>query len=153
MHVLRTSRCLCREIARHSALHWILRQQHAELTPGRCQRFHVRHPGDELGTRCEIKNVNSIRFLKQAIEYEARRQIGIVKDGVRSIQTQLFDPNAVRPGRCARKRMHTIIGISGSGPAAAGFKARVYRGTEASLPELPDERKQRFISGVQALRV
>ena len=41
----------------------------------------VRHPGDELGTRCEIKNVNSIRFVQQAIEYEARRQIELIEEG------------------------------------------------------------------------
>ncbi len=41
----------------------------------------VRKPGDPLGTRCEIKNVNSIRFIGQAIDYEARRQIGILEDG------------------------------------------------------------------------
>src|SRR3954454_5644794 len=53
----------------------------------------VRRPGDELGTRCEIKNVNSIRFIGQAIEYEARRQIGILEDGGAIDQeTRLFDP-------------------------------------------------------------
>jgi len=41
----------------------------------------VRKPGDDLGTRCEIKNVNSIRFIGQAIEYEARRQIALIEDG------------------------------------------------------------------------
>src|SRR4030081_3119744 len=54
----------------------------------------VRKPGDPLGTRCEIKNVNSIRFIGQAIEYEARRQIGILEDGGTIDQeTRLFDPN------------------------------------------------------------
>src|SRR3712207_9036353 len=43
----------------------------------------VRRPGEELGTRCEIKNVNSFRFIQQAIEYEARRQIEILEDGDR----------------------------------------------------------------------
>jgi aspartyl-tRNA(Asn)/glutamyl-tRNA(Gln) amidotransferase subunit B len=52
----------------------------------------VRKPGDPLGTRCEIKNVNSIRFIGQAIEYEARRQIGILEDGGSIEQeTRLFD--------------------------------------------------------------
>src|SRR5215218_5601810 len=54
----------------------------------------VRRPGEPLGTRCEIKNVNSIRFIGQAIEYEARRQIGIREDGGEIEQeTRLFDPN------------------------------------------------------------
>ena len=53
----------------------------------------VRKPGDALGTRCEIKNVNSIRFIGQAIEYEARRQIDILEDGGKIDQeTRLFDP-------------------------------------------------------------
>ncbi|MCB1421622.1 MAG: Asp-tRNA(Asn)/Glu-tRNA(Gln) amidotransferase subunit GatB, partial [Nitratireductor sp.] len=54
----------------------------------------VRKPGGEFGTRCEIKNVNSIRFVGQAIEYEARRQIAILEDGGEIDQeTRLFDPN------------------------------------------------------------
>ena len=53
----------------------------------------VRKPGDKLGTRCEIKNVNSIRFIGQAIEVEARRQIDILEDGGKIDQeTRLFDP-------------------------------------------------------------
>ena len=53
----------------------------------------VRRPGEPLGTRCEIKNVNSIRFIGQAIEYEARRQIAIIEDGGTIDQeTRLFDP-------------------------------------------------------------
>ena len=54
----------------------------------------VRRPGGPLGTRCEIKNVNSIRFIGQAIEVEARRQIGILEDGGTIDQeTRLFDPS------------------------------------------------------------
>src|SRR3974390_3553574 len=53
----------------------------------------VRRPGEPLGIRCEIKNVNSIRFIAQAIEYEARRQIGIIEEGGTIEQeTRLFDP-------------------------------------------------------------
>src|ERR1700731_389504 len=53
----------------------------------------VRRPGDPLGTRCEIKNVNSIRFIGQAIDYEARRQIEVIEDGGTIEQeTRLFDP-------------------------------------------------------------
>src|ERR1700712_987199 len=54
----------------------------------------VRKPGSPLGTRCEIKNVNSIRFIGQAIDYEARRQIGILADGGSIEQkTRLFEPH------------------------------------------------------------
>ncbi len=53
----------------------------------------VRKPGEPLGTRCEIKNVNSYRYIQQAIEYEARRQIEILEDGGTIHQeTRLFDP-------------------------------------------------------------
>src|SRR4029078_1114555 len=52
----------------------------------------VRRPGEPFGTRCEIKNVNSIRFMGQAIVYEAQRQIGILEDGGKIEQeTRLFD--------------------------------------------------------------
>src|SRR5262249_9691154 len=52
----------------------------------------VRRPGEKLGTRCEIKNVNSIRFIGQAIDYEARRQIDLIEDGgVVEQETRLFD--------------------------------------------------------------
>ncbi|HEY5410802.1 MAG TPA: Asp-tRNA(Asn)/Glu-tRNA(Gln) amidotransferase subunit GatB, partial [Caulobacteraceae bacterium] len=54
----------------------------------------VRKPGDELGTRCEIKNVNSYRYIQQAIEYESRRQVELIEDGQKVHQeTRLFDPN------------------------------------------------------------
>jgi aspartyl-tRNA(Asn)/glutamyl-tRNA(Gln) amidotransferase subunit B len=53
----------------------------------------VRRPGGPLGTRCEIKNLNSFRFLEKAIEFEARRQIEVLEDGGRiSQETRLFDP-------------------------------------------------------------
>ena len=54
----------------------------------------VRKPGDELGTRCEIKNVNSVRFVMAAIEYEASRQVDMIEGGGRIAQeTRLFDPD------------------------------------------------------------
>ena len=57
----------------------------------------VRRPGEPLGTRCEIKNVNSIRFIGQAVEHEARRQIEIIEEGGSIDQeTRLFDADARR---------------------------------------------------------
>jgi aspartyl-tRNA(Asn)/glutamyl-tRNA(Gln) amidotransferase subunit B len=54
----------------------------------------VRRPGEKLGTRCEIKNLNSFRFMEQAIEFEAKRQVGILEDGGRIEQeTRLYDPD------------------------------------------------------------
>ena len=53
----------------------------------------VRRPGEPLGTRCEIKNLNSFRFMEQAIDYEARRQIELIEDGGKVVQeTRLYDP-------------------------------------------------------------
>jgi aspartyl-tRNA(Asn)/glutamyl-tRNA(Gln) amidotransferase subunit B len=70
-------------------------------------------PGEPLGTRCEIKNVNSIRFIGQAIEYEARRQIEIIEDGGAIEQeTRLFDPTRARRARCAPRRRRTTTAIS-----------------------------------------
>ena len=72
----------------------------------------VRKPGAPLGTRCEIKNVNSIRFIGQAIEYEARRQIEIIEDGGTIEQeTRLFDPDKgeTRSMRSRRRRTTTAI--------------------------------------------
>ena len=74
----------------------------------------VRRPGEPLGTRCEIKNVNSIRFIGQAIEHEARRQIEIIEDGGTIEQeTRLFDPDKgeTRSDALARRR-RTITAIS-----------------------------------------
>ena len=54
----------------------------------------VRRPGEPLGTRCEIKNLNSFRFLEQAIEFEVRRQVELIEDGGKVVQeTRLFDPD------------------------------------------------------------
>lgn len=72
----------------------------------------VRKPGDALGTRCEIKNVNSIRFIGQAVETEARRQIGIIEDGGTIDQeTRLYDPGKgeTRSMRSRKKRMTIAI--------------------------------------------
>ncbi len=72
----------------------------------------VRRPGDPLGTRCEIKNINSIRFIGQAIEHEARRQIEIIEEGGTIDQeTRLFDPGRgeTRADALARKRRMIIV--------------------------------------------
>ena len=102
----------------------------------------VRKPGEPLGTRCEIKNVNSYRYIQQAIEYEARRQIEILEDGGKIDQeTRLFDPRSgeTRSMR-SKEEAHdyryfpdpTCCRWScGSGLVAA------HRG---ALPELPDEK-------------
>ena len=107
----------------------------------------VRRPGEPLGTRCEIKNVNSIRFIGQAIECEARRQIDIIEDGGKNRAGDA----AVRPGQ-GRDAPHAHEGrgarlplFSRSGPAAARTFADAVEELRQDLPELPDEKKARFM--------
>ncbi len=107
----------------------------------------VRKPGDPLGTRCEIKNVNSVRFVMQAIEYEANRQIGIIEDGGTIDQeTRLFDASKGTT-RSMRSKEHAHDYRYFPDPDLlplvldAGFVERL----RAGLPELPDERKARYM--------
>jgi aspartyl-tRNA(Asn)/glutamyl-tRNA(Gln) amidotransferase subunit B len=114
----------------------------------------VRRPGDELGTRCEIKNVNSIRFIGQAIEYEARRQIEIVEDGGAIVQeTRLFDPGKgeTRSMR-SKEEAHDYRYFPDPDLLPLEFDDAYVDALKAGLPELPDEKKKRFVSayGLQA---
>jgi aspartyl-tRNA(Asn)/glutamyl-tRNA(Gln) amidotransferase subunit B len=108
----------------------------------------VRKPGDVFGTRCEIKNVNSIRFMGQAIEYEARRQIGIIEDGGTIDQeTRLYDAKKGET-RSMRSKEEAHDYRYFPDPDLLPLKldpARV-AAIKASLPELPDEKKARFVS-------
>src|SRR4051812_9925270 len=107
----------------------------------------VRKPGDPLGTRCEIKNVNSIRFIGQAIDYEARRQIGILEDGGAIEQeTRLFDPNKgeTRSMRF-KEEAHDYRYFPDPDLLPLEFTQAFVDGLKASLPELPDQKKARFI--------
>ncbi len=108
----------------------------------------VRKPGDAFGTRCEIKNVNSIRFMGQAIEYEARRQIGIIEDGGKIDQeTRLYDAKKGET-RSMRSKEEAHDYRYFPDPDLLPLKldpARV-AAIKASLPELPDEKKARFVS-------
>jgi aspartyl-tRNA(Asn)/glutamyl-tRNA(Gln) amidotransferase subunit B len=108
----------------------------------------VRRPGDELGTRCEIKNVNSIRFIGQAIEYEARRQIEIVEDGGAIVQeTRLFDPGKgeTRSMR-SKEEAHDYRYFPDPDLLPLEFDDAYVEALKAGLPELPDEKKKRFVS-------
>ena len=108
----------------------------------------VRAPGAPFGTRCEIKNVNSIRFMGQAIEYEARRQIGILEDGGKIDQeTRLYDAKKGET-RSMRSKEEAHDYRYFPDPDLLPLKldpARV-AAIKASLPELPDEKKARFMS-------
>ena len=108
----------------------------------------VRKPGAPLGTRCEIKNVNSIRFIGQAIEYEARRQIDILEDGGRIDQeTRLFDPGKgeTRSMR-SKEEAHDYRYFPDPDLLPLEFDQAYVDALKAHLPELPDEKKTRFIS-------
>ncbi|MGQ3672833.1 Asp-tRNA(Asn)/Glu-tRNA(Gln) amidotransferase subunit GatB [Xanthobacter sp. TB0136] len=108
----------------------------------------VRRPGEELGTRCEIKNVNSIRFIGQAIEVEARRQIEILEDGGKIDQeTRLFDPNKgeTRSMR-SKEEAHDYRYFPDPDLLPLVMTAEFVEEIKAHLPELPDEKKARFIA-------
>jgi aspartyl-tRNA(Asn)/glutamyl-tRNA(Gln) amidotransferase subunit B len=108
----------------------------------------VRKPGDPLGTRCEIKNVNSIRFIGQAIEYESRRQIDILEDGGKIDQeTRLFD-NAKGETRSMRSKeeAHDYRYFPDPDLLPLEFDDAFIEKLKADLPELPDQKKARFIS-------
>jgi aspartyl-tRNA(Asn)/glutamyl-tRNA(Gln) amidotransferase subunit B len=106
----------------------------------------VRRPGEGLGTRCEIKNVNSYRFIQQAIEYEARRQIEILEDGGHIHQeTRLFDPvkGETRSMR-SKEDAHDYRYFPDPDLLPLVLDPAWVKAIEASLPELPDTKKARF---------
>jgi aspartyl-tRNA(Asn)/glutamyl-tRNA(Gln) amidotransferase subunit B len=108
----------------------------------------VRKPGDPLGTRCEIKNVNSIRFIGQAIDCEARRQIGILEDGGSIEQeTRLYDPNKgeTRSMR-SKEEAHDYRYFPDPDLLPLEFSQEYVDELKADLPELPDEKKARFVN-------
>jgi aspartyl-tRNA(Asn)/glutamyl-tRNA(Gln) amidotransferase subunit B len=106
----------------------------------------VRKPGAPLGTRCEIKNVNSIRFIGQAIEHEARRQIEILEDGGTIEQeTRLFDPNKGETRSMRNKEeAHDYRYFPDPDLLPLELTAADVDDLRARLPELPDEKKVRL---------
>jgi aspartyl-tRNA(Asn)/glutamyl-tRNA(Gln) amidotransferase subunit B len=108
----------------------------------------VRKPGAPLGTRCEIKNMNSISFIGDAIEYEARRQIEILEDGGAIDQeTRLYDP-AMGETRAMRVKddAHDYRYFPDPDLLPLEFSAAYVAELKAALPELPDQKKARFIA-------
>jgi aspartyl-tRNA(Asn)/glutamyl-tRNA(Gln) amidotransferase subunit B len=107
----------------------------------------VRRPGEPLGTRCEIKNVNSIRFIGQAIEHEARRQIEIIEEGGTIDQeTRLFD--AVRGetrSMRSKEEAHDYRYFPDPDLLPLVFDQAYVDVLAANLPELPDAKKARFM--------
>jgi aspartyl-tRNA(Asn)/glutamyl-tRNA(Gln) amidotransferase subunit B len=108
----------------------------------------VRRPGEKLGTRCEIKNVNSIRFAGQAIEHEARRQVAVIEDGGKIDQeTRLFDPvrGETRPMR-TKEEAHDYRYFPDPDLLPLEFDDAYVEALERGLPELPDAKRVRFMS-------
>ncbi|MGC9420515.1 MAG: Asp-tRNA(Asn)/Glu-tRNA(Gln) amidotransferase subunit GatB, partial [Rhodovulum sp.] len=115
--------------------------------PGAYEKY--RETGDHsvLGTRCEIKNMNSMRFIQQAIEYEARRQIAIVEDGGKVVQeTRLYDPDKgeTRSMR-SKEEAHDYRYFPCPDLLPLEIEQAWVDDIKASLPELPDEKKARFV--------
>jgi aspartyl-tRNA(Asn)/glutamyl-tRNA(Gln) amidotransferase subunit B len=108
----------------------------------------VRRPGEGLNTRCEIKNVNSIRYVMQAIDYEARRQIEVLEEGgtIRQ-ETRLFDAGrgTTRTMR-SKEHAHDYRYFPDPDLLPLVLDAEWVEGLKTSLPELPDSKKARFIS-------
>ncbi len=107
----------------------------------------VRKPGDPLGTRCEIKNVNSIRFIGQAVDTEARRQIGIIEDGGKIDQeTRLFDPSKgeTRSMR-SKEEAHDYRYFPDPDLLPLELEQSWVDALAKDLPELPDAKRARFM--------
>ena len=107
----------------------------------------VRKPGDDLGTRCEIKNVNSIKFIGQAIDYEAKRQINLIEKGdLIEQQTRLFDPKKGQTRSMRSKEdSHDYRYFPDPDLLPLTFTNDFVDELKKTLPELPDIRKKRFI--------
>ncbi|MAK81109.1 Asp-tRNA(Asn)/Glu-tRNA(Gln) amidotransferase subunit GatB [Phenylobacterium sp.] len=116
--------------------------------PGAYEKFRATGDFSHLGTRCEIKNVNSYRFIQQAIEYEARRQIEILEDGGKIDQeTRLFDPGKgeTRSMR-SKEEAHDYRYFPDPDLLPLVLDEAWVKAIEDSLPELPDPKKARLQS-------
>ncbi len=108
----------------------------------------MRRAGDDkLGTRCEIKNVNSIRFVQQAIEYEARRQVDVLEGGGKVKQeTRLWDTGqGVTRSMRSKEEAHDYRYFPDPDLLPLKLDAGLVDSIRSTLPELPDEKKARFI--------
>ena len=115
--------------------------------PGAYEKFQETGDFSHLGTRCEIKNMNSMRFIQQAIEYEARRQIAIVEAGGKVVQeTRLYDPDKgeTRSMR-SKEEAHDYRYFPDPDLLPLEIEQAWVDDIAASLPELPDAKKARFV--------
>ncbi|WP_165185975.1 Asp-tRNA(Asn)/Glu-tRNA(Gln) amidotransferase subunit GatB [Caulobacter soli] len=116
--------------------------------PGDYEKFRETGSFSHLGTRCEIKNVNSYRYIQQAIEYEARRQIEILEDGGKIDQeTRLFDPGKLETRSMrSKEEAHDYRYFPDPDLLPLVLDPAWVKDLEATLPELPDAKKQRLQS-------
>ena len=115
--------------------------------PGQYEKWQETGDFGHLGTRCEIKNMNSMRFIMAAIDYEARRQIAIVEDGGKVVQeTRLYDPdkNETRSMR-SKEEAHDYRYFPDPDLLPLEIEQAWVDGIAASMPELPDAKKARFM--------
>ncbi len=136
--------------ALHALVRWIgICEGNMQEGQFRCDaNVSVRRPGEPLGTRCEIKNLNSFRFLEKAIEYEARRQIELIEDGGNVVQeTRLFDPErgetrAMRTKEDAQDYRYfpdpDLLPLEISNEMIGRVRA--------DMPPLPEQMRERFMS-------
>ncbi len=116
--------------------------------PGAYEKYQETQDFSHLGTRCEIKNMNSMRFIQQAIDYEARRQIAIVEDGGKIIQeTRLYDPDKgeTRSMR-SKEEAHDYRYFPCPDLLPLEIEQAWVDAIAGAMPELPDEKKLRFIN-------
>jgi aspartyl-tRNA(Asn)/glutamyl-tRNA(Gln) amidotransferase subunit B len=116
--------------------------------PGAYEKYMETQDFSHLGTRCEIKNMNSMRFIQQAIEYEARRQIQIIESGGSVVQeTRLYDPDKgeTRSMR-SKEEAHDYRYFPDPDLLPLELEQAWVDQIAASLPELPDEKKARFVT-------
>jgi aspartyl-tRNA(Asn)/glutamyl-tRNA(Gln) amidotransferase subunit B len=116
--------------------------------PGDYERYQATGDHSVLGTRCEIKNMNSMRFIQQAIEYEARRQIAIVEDGGKVTQeTRLYDPDKgeTRSMR-SKEEAHDYRYFPDPDLLPLEIEQDWVDAIAATMPELPDAKKARFVA-------
>lgn len=115
--------------------------------PGDYERYQETQDFSHLGTRCEIKNMNSLRFIQAAIEYEARRQIAILEDGGTVVQeTRLYDPDKgeTRSMR-SKEEAHDYRYFPDPDLLPLDIEQAWVDGIASAMPELPDEKKARFV--------
>lgn len=116
--------------------------------PGQYEKYQATQDFSHLGTRCEIKNMNSMRFMTQAIDYEARRQIAILEDGGKIVQeTRLYDPDKgeTRSMR-SKEEAHDYRYFPDPDLLPLEIEQAWVDQIAASMPELPDAKKARFMA-------